>query len=184
MLGMNRNTVVVTFTARADVLPATFLLLEVETRSIWKEEQGDEHAKETEPRHDVEYLLGGNVVVQNSCGQGTKFATCSRKTVRGGTDGCRIDLGCNEEGNTVGTELVEEGREEVHCLELANVGFGGIVLKVESRNDEEDEDHSEANQLHLLSAVEFVIDKECCKNVSHCIRPEEEREERSCVQAR
>lgn len=40
------------------------------------------------------------------------------------------------------------------------MGFGGVVFEVEAGDDEEDEIHEEANHLHLLAAIEFVVDKE------------------------
>ena len=37
--------------------------------------------------------------------------------------------------------------------------LGSVVFVVEARDDEEDETHEEANQLHLFAAVKFVINE-------------------------
>lgn len=76
----------------------------------------------------------------------------------GGADGCRVYFCCDEEGYGVGTELVEEGGEEVHCLETDDVFFAGEVFVVKSGDHEEDKVHEEADCLHLFAAVEFVVD--------------------------
>lgn len=76
----------------------------------------------------------------------------------GGTNRSGVDFSGDEKGDRVGAELVEEGREEVHGLELADVSFGGVMLQVEGGNDEEDEVEEEADHLHLFAAVELVVD--------------------------
>ena len=108
MLGVHRDTVVVGLTACADILPPAFLFLEVETGGIWKEKQGDEHTSEAEPWHDVEFHLCGDVVVQDGGCQRTKFTAGGRETVSCGTNRRWVYLGCDEEGDGVGTKLVEE----------------------------------------------------------------------------
>lgn len=40
------------------------------------------------------------------------------------------------------------------------MGFRGVVFEVEAWDDEKDKVHEEANHLHLLAAVKFVVDKE------------------------
>ena len=77
----------------------------------------------------------------------------------GGTDGGRVDFGGNEEGHGVGTELVEKGGEEVHGLELFDMCVRCVVFVVEARDDEEDKVHQEAHHLHLLAAVELVVNE-------------------------
>ena len=67
MLGVNSNTMVVALPASTDELPPAFLLLEIETSRVWKEEKSEDHAAETEPRNHVELLRGGDVAVHNSC---------------------------------------------------------------------------------------------------------------------
>lgn len=37
----------------------------------------------------------------------------------------------------------------------------GVVFEMEARDDEEDKVHQEADHLHLLPAVELVVDQEC-----------------------
>ena len=77
----------------------------------------------------------------------------------GGTDRGRVDFGRDEECDSIGAELVEEGREEIHGLEADEVNFG-VVVVVEAWDDEEDEIHEEAKLLHVLTAVELVVDEE------------------------
>ena len=100
---------------------------------------------QTEPGHDVELGLGGDVVVQDRGQEGTELTPGSGETVGGGTDGGGEDLGSDEEGDAVGTELVEEGGEEVHGLEGLDVLGGGVVVVVESGDDEENEAHEETD---------------------------------------
>ena len=99
---------VIRFAACSDVLPAPFLLLKIETGSVWEEEESQQHPTETEPRHDVKFHRGGDVVIQDGGSQCAEFATCGGKTVGGGTDWSRVDFGGDKEGNGVGAELVEE----------------------------------------------------------------------------
>ena len=65
----------------------------------------------------------------------------------------RVDFGGNEEGNSVGTKLVEERGEEVHGLELFDMCRRCVVFVMEGRDDEEDEIHEEADHLHLFATV-------------------------------
>ena len=77
-----------------------------------------------------------------------------------GTNGDRVNLGSDKEGDTVGTELVKERRQEVHGLEGMNAVDTGVVLVVEGRNDEQDEIHQETDLLHILPSVKLVVNKE------------------------
>lgn len=63
----------------------------------------------------------------------------------GGPDRGRVYFCCDEEGYGVGAELVEEGGEEVHCLETGDVGFASEVAIVKGGDDEEDKVHEEAD---------------------------------------
>ena len=159
MLGVHGDAVVIRLATGSNVLPAAFLFFQIETGGVGEEDEGQHHAGETEPGHDVKLQRGGNVVVQDGSGQGAEFAASGGETVRGGTDGSRVDFGGHEEGDGVGAELVEKGGEEVHGLEFGDVCLGGVVLVVEARDDEEDEIHEEADHLHLFAAVELVIDE-------------------------
>ena len=78
-----------------------------------------------------------------------------------GTDRCGIDLGSDEKSDSVRTELIEEGGEEIHGLEGMNVGWAGKEGIMECRNDKEDEVCGKANYLHVLSSVELIVDEEC-----------------------
>ena len=154
---------VVAFTTSADKLPATLLLLEIKTGGVGKEEEGYEHASKTEPRNNVELLLGGDIVVHDSCGQSTELTASGREAVSSGTDGCGIDLGCDEESDRIRAELIEERRKEIHSLERADVGGRGVVLEVEAGNNEKDEVHEEADHLHFLASIELVVNEEGCE---------------------
>lgn len=160
MLWVNSNTMIVALSASANELPPAFLLLEIETGRVWKEEKGDEHATKTEPRNHVELLIDGDVIVHDGCGQGTELTTSSRESVGCSTNWCWIDLGSDEEGNGIGTKLVEEGRQEVHGLEGFDVSGLCVVFKMETGNDEKDKVHEEADHLHLLASVELVVNEE------------------------
>ena len=121
VLGVDGDTVVFRFPACSNILPATFLFFEIETGGVWEEKQSQQHTSETEPRHDVEFLLGGDVIAHDGGSQGPQFTTSGGETMSRGPNGGRKDLGGNEEGNGVGTKLVEEGGEEVHDLEFFDV---------------------------------------------------------------
>ena len=132
---------IVALAASADELPAAFLLLEVEAGGVGEEEDGKHDAGEAEPGHDVEFLLGVDVVVHDGGGEGAEFADGGGEAVGGGADGGWVDFGGDEEGDGVGTELVEEGGEEVHGLEGFDVFGRGEVVVVEGRDDKKDEIH-------------------------------------------
>ena len=166
MFGVNSNTMIVALSASTNELPSAFLFLEIETRGIWKEEKGDEHATEAEPTNHVKLLNGGDVTVHDSCGQGTELTTSSRKPVGCSTDGSWIDFGSYQESNGIGTKLVKEGRQEVHSLEGLDVSGLGVVVEMETRDDEKDKVHKEADHLHLLASVELVVNEEGFKRMS------------------
>ena len=160
MARVDGDAVVFLLPAGADVRPATFLLLEIQTGGIRKEDEGDDQTGETEPGHDQEASLGADVVVQNGRGEGTEFTTGGGEAVSGSTDGSGEDLGSDEESGAVGAELAEERRQEVHGLETAEAGTLGVVVVVESRDDEADEVAEETDHLHPFAAVCLVIDEE------------------------
>ena len=160
MLGVDGDTVVLGLAARTDICPSALLLFEIETGGVGKEEIGQDHARQTEPRDDVEFLLGSDVVVEHGGEESAHLTDGGGETVGGGTDGCGEDLSGDKEGDGVGTELVEEGGEEVHGLESMDTHFAGIVRVVEGGDDKEDEIHQESNLLHHLAAVVLVVDQE------------------------
>ncbi len=180
MLRVHRDAVVLVLAAGADELPATFLLLEIEAGGIGQEEESDEHAGEAEPGDDVEFGLGVDVVVEDGGEEGAEFAAGGAEAVGGGADGGGVDFCGDEEGDGVGAELGEEGGEEVHGLEGSDAREASVVAEVEGGDDEEDEDHEEADHLHLvvmmrihvlglielesethlLASVQFVVDEE------------------------
>ena len=166
MFRVNSNAVVVALSASTDELPAAFLLLEIETGRVWKEEKGEDHAAETEPRNYMELLTGGDVAVHDSCCQSTELTASGRESVGCSTDGSWIDFGSNQESNGIGAELVEERRQEVHGLERLDVSGLGIVGEMESGDDEEDKVHEETDHLHLLASIELVVNEEGCKRMS------------------
>jgi hypothetical protein len=167
VLGVDGDAVVVMLAALADVPPAALLLLQIQTGSVGEEEQGQEHAGQTEPGDDVETLLDTDVRVENGGQECAELPAGSRDAVRSGADGGRVTFGGHDEGDGVRAELVEEGGEEVHGLEGVDVLGGRVVLVVECGDHEEDEVHQEANLLHPLPAVELVVDQERGEVVSH-----------------
>jgi len=166
MLGMNGNAVVVLIATGADVGPTTFLLLEIKTSGVRHEEHVDENTSETKPRNNPESRLCRPVAVTNSGRQGAQLADSSGETVSSSTDGHGVDFGGGKEGDAVGSELLKEGREEVHSLELLDVGLGGVILELRARNDEEEEVHEEPESHHVLATIEFVVDQETCEVVA------------------
>jgi len=62
---MDGNAMVLVTAASADVVPATLLLLQIQTSGVRKEQPGENHASETKPWNNVELGLGVDVVVQN-----------------------------------------------------------------------------------------------------------------------
>ena len=166
MFWMNSNTMIVALSASTDELPPAFLLLEIETGRVWKEEKGEDHAAETEPRNYVEFLNGGDVAVHDSCGQSTELTTSSREAVGCSTNGSWVNFSGNQESNGIGAKLVEEGRQEVHSLEGLDVSGLCIVVEMETGDDEKNKVHEEADHLHLLASVEFVVNEEGYKRIS------------------
>ena len=153
------NTVVVRLTASTDECPAALLLLQVETSSVWHEEEGQESTNETEPWNDVETSLSVDVVEENGGNQSTELTASGTETVSGSTNWSWEDLGSDEEGHTVWSELVKETGKEVHGLERVDT-LGGVVLVVEGWNDKGEEISEETNVHHQNTAVELVIDEE------------------------
>lgn len=158
VLGVHGGAVVVSLAAGAEVLPAALLLAEIQTGGIGEEQVGNEGTEQTEPGHNVEALLSGGVGADDGDDQGTELTGGSRDTVSSTTDGGGEDLSGDQEGDTVGTELVEERGQEVHGLEGVNVLGLGVVVVLEAGNDEEDEAHHETDDLSPLATVELVID--------------------------
>ncbi len=117
MLRMDGNAVVFLGAPVPEVGPAALLLLEIEPGGVGEEEEGEQHAGETEPGDDVELGLVVDVVVQDGGQEGAGLANAGGETVGAGTDGGREDLAGDEEGDAVGAELVEERADEVHGLE-------------------------------------------------------------------
>ena len=109
MARVHGDAVVLGFSALAEVHPAAFLLLEIETGGVWEEEPSDEHACETEPGHEVELLLCVDVVVDHCCEEGAELAPGGGEAVGGGSNGGRENFRGHEEGDCIRTKLVEEG---------------------------------------------------------------------------
>ena len=160
MHGVDGDAVVVLGLAGADVAPPPLLLLKVKTGGVGEEQPGEDHAGETEPRHNVELGLGVDVVVENGGEKSTGLAHAGAEAVGRSADGSWEDLTGDEEGDAVGAELVEEAGEEVHGLERFDTGGAGIVLQLEGGDDEHDEAHEETNLLHHLAAIEAVVHEE------------------------
>ena len=160
MLWVYGDPVVILIAALADVMPAAFLFLEIETGGVGEENGCQEHAGETEPGNDVETCGGQNVVVEDGGREGAEFADRSGHTVSGGADGRWVHFGGHEEGDAVRTELIEEGGEEVHGLEGVNAMDVCVVIVVESGDDKEDEVEKESDLLHPFTAVKLVINHE------------------------
>lgn len=167
VLGVNSNTVVLVLTTLADESPAALLLLEIQTGGIRKEEEGQEHAEDTPPGHKVELGLSVDVVEEDSSQQSSQLTAGSRDTVGGGTDRGGEDFTSDQEGDAVGTELVEETAQEVHGLEGVDVGGFGVVVVVEGRHHVHDEAEQEAHDLHPLAAVELVVHEHNGSIVAH-----------------
>lgn len=167
VLRVDGDTVVVLLGTATDVLPAALLFLQIKTSGVGEEKPGKKHAGETEPRNNVELGLVIDVVVEDSSEQSASLTHAGSETVGGGTDGRGENLTSHEEGDRVGTKLVEKGRDEVHGLEGMDTGGAGVVLVLESRDDEHQEAHEEANLLHQLSAIKFVVDEKTGKVVSN-----------------
>lgn len=160
MLGVHGRTVVVLLATLAEVLPSALLLLQVKASGVGKEEGGDHSTSQAKPRHNIELGLGIDVVVQDGGQKRTSLTPGSGHTVSGGTNGCGENLGSNQEGDRIGTELVEEGAQEVHSLEGLDVLRAAVVFEVESRDDEENEAEHETNDLHPFATIQLVVDQE------------------------
>ena len=165
MLGVDSDTVVLVLATLTDEVPATLLLLEVETSGVGQPNVCEEDTEETEPRHNVEALLDSDVVVEDGGEKCTTLARRGGETVSSGTDSGGVDLGGDDEGDTVRAELGEERRQEVHGLELVR-SLLSVVVVVESRNDEAEEVSKETDDHHPLATVELVVDHERSKVVS------------------
>lgn len=165
MLGVDGNAVVIVLATGADEGPAALLLLEIEAGGIGHKHNSQKDTGQPEPGHDVELGLSVNVVVQNRSSQGSEFANGGGETVRSSADSDGIDLGRGNEGDRVGTELVEERRQEIHGLELLDVFRRGVVIQLEAGNDEQNEIHEETQGLHVLATVQLVVDQETSKIV-------------------
>lgn len=189
VLGVNGRTMVVLLAASAEEVPAALLFLQVETGGVGKEEEGQEHTGQTEPRDHVEFGLGVDVVVQNGCQERTGFTTGRRHTM-----GCRTnwggeDLSGNQESDRVGAELVEERAQEIHGLEFLDVLGRCVVIEVEGWNDEQDEHQQESDHLHPLATIELVVDQErghvvTCERDTHIAQvPQPGRHNRAVIRA-
>ena len=166
MFGVHGRPVVFMLPAGANELPAPLLLLQIQAGGVGQKEPGDQHAAEAEPRHHVELRLRVDVVVHDRRQQRAQLAAGRGEAVGGGADGRGVDFGRDQEGDGVGAELVEEGREKVHGLEADDVFLLGEVVVVKRRDHEQDKIHEEADHLHLLAPVELVIDQEGCTELA------------------
>lgn len=92
------------------------------------ESPGDENTAESEPRDDPELGLVVDVVVEDGRSESTELSDGGRDSVGGGTNRGGEALGGDEEGNAVGSELVEERGHEVHELEDLDVRSGLLEL--------------------------------------------------------
>jgi hypothetical protein len=108
MLRVDRDTVILMLASSSNVRPTTLLLLKIEARRVWKEDNGQDHTGQTKPWYNVKFGLSADVVVQNRRGESAKLATGRRETVCSGSNGSWIDFCCYEEGDRVGSELVEK----------------------------------------------------------------------------
>lgn len=166
MSRVDSNTVVLTLLAIPNIVPAALLLLKVKTSSVRKEDPCQKHASETEPWDDVEFSLVINVVVKDGSEKSAGFANTGGEAVGSSTDGRGEYLTSHEEGDRVGTELVKEGRDEVHGLERMNPRRTGVVVELEGGDDEHQEAHEEAHLLHHLPTVHLVVDEKGCEIVA------------------
>lgn len=132
-----------------------------EMRSEWEANEARRHAEKM-GEDDEEFLLGGDIIVHDCGQQGAHFTDRGREAVGGCSDGCRVYLCSDQEGDRVRAELVEKGGEEVHSLEGVNSRWAGVVLELESWDDEEEEVHEKSDHLHVLSPVKFVVNEKCC----------------------
>lgn len=77
MLWVNGDTMIFIFPSGTDVRPSTFLLLQIETSRVGKENERDNSASQAKPGNDQEASWHTNVVVQDSCCKCSKLATSS-----------------------------------------------------------------------------------------------------------
>lgn len=160
MSGVDSDAVVLIFAAGDDIRPSPFLFLEIETGGVRHEDCGQNHSKETKPGDEVELLLGREIVVKDSGEKSPELTPGSGETVSRCTDGGGKDFGSDQECDRVGSKLIEERGEKVHCLETLDASDARVVLIVERWDDEHDEAHHEADQLHPPSAIQLVVDSE------------------------
>lgn len=156
---VHSGTVVLGLTSLTDVHPAALLFTEVQTSGVRKEQQGQDSTSKTEPRHNKELHLGAGVGTDDGNDERTELTGSGRDTVGSTTNGGGEDLGSDQESDTVRTELVKEGGEEVHRLELVDVLGHDVVVVAEGGDHKADEAGNEANDLHPLAAVQLVVDK-------------------------
>jgi hypothetical protein len=58
----------------SNITPSAFLLLEIETSSVWQEDEGENRTDQTKPRHNVELHLGADVIVHDGGGERTQLS--------------------------------------------------------------------------------------------------------------
>lgn len=160
VLGVHRDAVVLALAALEDVPPPALLLLQVQPRRVRQPQPRHDHARQAEPGHHVEAHLRVDVVVQDRGEQRARLAHARREAVRRRADGGGEHLGGHQEGDGVGAELVEEGGQVVHGLEGVDALGRGVVVELEGRDDKGQEAHEEADLLHVLAAVQLVVDQE------------------------
>lgn len=157
---VHSDAVVVFLATLEEVSPASLLLLQVQTGGIGQPDECEQHTGQTEPGDDVESCLRVDVVVQDRSKESTGLSDTGRETVGGGSHWGRENFTSDQEGYGVGSELVEERRQEVHGLEGVDAGFRGVVFVPEGGNDEAKEACQETNLLHVLAAIQLVVDEE------------------------
>lgn len=160
VLRVHRDAVVLRLAALEDVPPPALLLLEVQARRVRQPQPRHDHARQAEPGDHVEAHLRVDVVVQHRGEQRARLAHARREAVRRRADGRGEHLGGDQEGDGVGAELVEEGGQVVHGLEGVDALGRGVVVELEGRDDKGQEAHEEADLLHVLAAVQLVVDQE------------------------
>jgi hypothetical protein len=105
---VNSDSVVLLCPTFSHISPVSVLFSEVETGGVGNEDPSDNPSGESKPADDPESSVGTNVVVDD-CGQkSTNFTGRSGQSVGGGSNGNRENLGGDEEGGTVGPELLEK----------------------------------------------------------------------------
>jgi hypothetical protein len=179
MTRVDRDTPVLASPALSHKVPVPVLLAQIETRGVGDEKESDDAAGETEPADNPESGSAIDVVVDDGGKEGTDFAGGGRETVCGGADGNGEDLGGEEEGGAVGTELLEEGGEVVDGLEACDpAGRAKLIvpdclsakintgrLRLTSRDQEQYSVPEESDDLHPAPPIHLVVDKESGKVV-------------------